>query len=295
MKLDALRQSMDANPKRKLFAETIRVLQKARYNRLVEVIGEGTAPAVWMKTPSILARVFKAPLSERCNRVNSDTFAMTVRRMLLLQPLKNKQIKGSEVGGLQRCEASNCKASNNKTLDPYGNHAAACYAANQATNKRAQLIEKALIITAKRAGVQVEAQPSSEELTNGRLTAQTIQALFPKKIEVKEAKRRAELAIRLFEQEQNGIADGEAAVDWEIKQIANQQRHDGSGGQTLTFDILLRDTEETRAYVVDHAVVHSTAPSYLKAEAIYRKGKEDCLKKKTESAITTEENRAEQQ
>ena len=71
--------------------------------------------------------------------MTDEAFATTIRRMLLLPPLKNKQITGEEEKGRQKCKAANCRTSN-KIIDSFGDHASACSAANLMTSKR-QLVE----------------------------------------------------------------------------------------------------------------------------------------------------------
>ena len=101
---------------------------------------------------------------------------------------------------------------------------------------------------AKRAGVEAEAQPSSEGLTGGRLSGRQLQALFTKGAKVSDTKRRNQLALKLCEENQGPEQESTRRI---VEQMAEQQRRETTGGQPLTFDIMLKDDEEQKAYLID--------------------------------------------
>ena len=75
-----------------------------------------------------------------------------------------------------------------------------------------------------------------------------------------EAKKRESLAWDFCNQTLKGEVSRE--VQESIEAIARSQRGETKGGQTLTFDIAMEDEEAGLAYIIDHAVVHSTAGTY---------------------------------
>ena len=169
-----------------------------------------------------------------------------------------------------------------KIIDSFGDHASACSAANLMTSKRAQIVERAIMLMAKRAGVEAEAQPSSEGLTGGRLSGRQLQALFPKGAKVSGMRQRNQLALKLCEENQGPEQESTRKV---VEQMAEQQRRETTGGQPLTFDIILKDDEEQKAYLIDHAVVHSTAATYE-----WKHQSAQGRKKKSVNRITNEQN-----
>ena len=98
-------------------------------------------------------------------------------------------------------------------------------------------------------------------------------------------RHRNQLALKLCEENQGPEQESTRKV---VEQMAEQQRRETTGGQPLTFDIMLKDDEEQKAYLIDHAVVHSTAATYVNAE--WKHQSAQGRKKKSVNMITNEQN-----
>ena len=102
-----------------------------------------------------------------------------------------------------------------------------------------------MVAAAQRAGVQVQAQPSSRALVGNLFPQQYLQALFPGNVNLDEAKKTRDFC--------NQTLKGEVSreVQESIEAIARSQRGETKGGQTLTFDIAMEDEKAKLAYIIE--------------------------------------------